>query len=354
MKYNLRVAIDAKCLCYPISGINTVVSNTIFHLSTDIECILLTPRPLHEDFKWLENKPNVLIKNSIFFGNISFYQNQGENIFWGPSHRLPFLKPRMAHTVLTIHDLVWRKMPETMRIRGRVSEAVNFHSAVRRADRIICVSNSTANDLKEFYPEVESKTKVIKLGASIKKVKPFKSTRPYALFVGTIEPRKNIERLIFAISSLNQEVLKSIDFVFAGRNGWGSLKLDGIQKLLPSTVNIRIEENPSIERVHQLYRGCRFVLFPSLYEGYGLPIMEAFQYGKPVVTSASSSMSEISDGASLLVDPYDTNSIAGAINRLFFDEDLYYSLSRLAKKKSRAQTWENVADQMSAIFHEFV
>jgi glycosyltransferase involved in cell wall biosynthesis len=174
---------------------------------------------------------------------------------------------------------------------------------------------------------------------------------PYILYVGTIEPRKNITRLIQAFAQLKKRGLPH-KLVIVGQPGWhcapiySEVERQGLQNEVIFTGYVPFEDLPA------LYSGAESMAFPSLYEGFGLPVMEAMACGTPVVTSDSSSLAEIADDAALLIDPLSVEQIAEALFRLHQEPHLREELSRRGRARAAEFTWERSARQTLDLYEE--
>ncbi len=343
------LTIDARSLTKPISGIGRVLSNFISSkriASSGISYSLACPKALHKDFEQFENESRVCPSSYLKWygyqlGSIS--QKLGADILWGCGHRLPFYSSHKLQSVLTIHDLVWKKHPKTMATKGLLAERLLFGHAVKVSDFIMCVSHSTANDLIEFFPTAEKKITVIYPGVTKATKKPTKPEKPFMLFVGTIEPRKNLYTLLRAYSALSMSIRENIDLVIAGRQGWGDKNLQSFIDHLGITRRIKYIPSPNQTILNSLYAQCQFLVLPSLYEGFGLPIAEVMQYGKPVVTSNLSSMPEITGDAGLIVDTKNVGELKGAIEELADNTKLLNELGKKALIRSELFNQEKSA-----------
>lgn len=339
-----RVFVDGRSLTKPMSGIGRVTSESILglqELGTDIQ--IVSKRPMHPDFaKILSSQPEVS-------GQKKLEKNQPV-IFWGPSHALPLTFSKKIKTVVTVHDLIWKKYKETMRWRTLARETFFFRRAIHVADAVICVSQSTAADLHEYFPASEIKSHVIYPGAKKLPVKGSNIGFEYILFVGTIEPRKNLVRLIDAFSRAFEKLEGNPQLIIAGRHGWKTKEFEEKIRSSIKHANISILDAPTDEDIHTLYKYCKFLVLPSLYEGFGLPIAEALKYKKPILTSEISSMPEVAGSAGYLVDPLSVTSIEHAIIELFSNTKLYATLSRCAEIESDRFSWEKSATEMNQVF----
>jgi glycosyltransferase involved in cell wall biosynthesis len=243
----------------------------------------------------------------------------------------PFLPPvKHARTICTVHDLAYKRFPELFepQVLGWDS---HVQRSVRRADAIVVPSEQTKSDVIDllgvsadrihvlrvppsgvFTFESDSNDKVVRRG--------FRLERPYILFVGTIEPRKNISRLVHAFAALESVKRDEVDLVVIGKKGW--LYDETFAGIAASPVKEQIHylEYVNDNELAALYRGALCFVYPSLFEGYGFPVVEAMASGTPIITSLNSSLREIADGVALLVDPHQEEDIAEAMTMLIENE----------------------------------
>lgn len=258
--------------------------------------------------------------------------------------------------VATIHDLAMLKFPET----AHQSTLEKHHAAWKRLKKlkshVIAVSQATKKDvieLLEFQPDhvhlvyealpEEHRVTLTKEQRELH-LKKLRLDRPFILFVGAMEPRKNVLRLIEAWQTLADEV----DLVLAGRNEWGVE--------LPTNVSgLHVLGSVSSEQLASLYTEAKVFTFPSLYEGFGLPILEAFYYGTPVLTSENSAMSEISGTAARLVNPLEVESIAKGLQQLL-DENSTERAKRKQAMKLQLQLfhWDKTAEKTLTVYKKAV
>jgi glycosyltransferase involved in cell wall biosynthesis len=263
-----------------------------------------------------------------------------------PAHTLPILFPGRA--VVTVHDLGYRYFPQAhTRFSGLYLDWTTRFSALR-ATHVIADSQATKADLGRFYGIRSEKVSVIYPGvakmarageAQIQAVREkYHLPRRYLLFLGTIQPRKNIARLIEAFQHWRRESGDAeVGLVLAGRTGW--LQND----LLLDVPGVCVTGYIADADVAALYSGAAALMFPSLYEGFGFPVVEAMQVGTPVLTSKTSSLPEVAGDAALLVDPLDTAAIAQGIARLVNDTALRADLVARGYRQAAQFTWEAAA-----------
>ena len=283
------------------------------------------------------------------------------DLFWGPAHRLP---PRLASnipTVLTIHDLVWRKAPETMRWQTWIGERAFMQASLRRAEYIAAVSNATANDIVDLQPDVAGRTQVIYPGLTrlpqpggraMAPVDSHGNNLPYALFVGTLEPRKNLVRLLQAFASVAMSELSDLMLVIAGGQGWRHGDLSELIKQYGIQDRVILTGYVSDSELSQLYASARFLLMPSLYEGFGFPIIESQSFGVPVITSNVSSMPEVGGIGALLVDPLSTVDISNAMVRLASCSQLRSELGDAARINAARFSWHKASRELIGLMKD--
>ncbi|MEX2645287.1 MAG: glycosyltransferase family 1 protein [Gaiellaceae bacterium] len=241
-----------------------------------------------------------------------------------------------APVVATVHDLAVLRYPEHFRRWTRLHAAAWLKPALRAAARVIAVSEFTKREVVELAGVPADRVRVVPNAADA----AFTADGPaaegdYVLAVGTLEPRKNLARLAEATRTLGLELR------VVGAPGWGGVELSGARRLgrLPD------------EEVAALYRGALCLAYPSLYEGFGIPVLEAMRCGAPVVTSAGSAMAEVADGAAELVDPLDPASIAEGIERAIARRE---ELRAAGFERSRAFTWDAAAEATAAVYRELL
>ena len=345
----LKLAVDGRNLTSSISGINRYVSESVFALSAgNISIDILHHRPVQQYFLDYLKATNVTFHQTATRFSFPLYTPTGEDVFWGPAHRFPINFPKHIPALVTIHDLVWKKYAATMNRRTYLGERLFFAKTLNRANKIVCSSHSTAYDLQKYFPNYADKVDVIYPGAHQPSCRSRHAGKPFALFVGTMEPRKNLYRLINAYAAMPCK--NAIDLVIAGGVGWGGINPDMLVTEYGLKNHVRIIKGANNSVINQLYADCHFLVMPSLYEGFGLPLVEAMKYGKPVVTSNIASMPEVAGAAGLLIDPNDTQQISQAMAELSTNQDLHSNLSSFAVKRSKYFSWEKTSHSLIDCF----
>lgn len=229
-----------------------------------------------------------------------------------------------------------------------LGERVTLPLAVRRAAGFVCPSVATRDTLERLYPETRGRTAVIPLGVTAEFLNAEGSgvarrhgvERPFVLAVATLEPRKNLARLVEAFASV-PAAREGFDLVLAGARGWSSSDLDAVVGRHRDVV--RPIGFVSDSELPALYAEATAFAFPSLEEGFGLPVLEAMAAGTAVLTSNRSSLPEVAGDAALLVDPSDTGAIAEGLEGLLGDAALREDLARRGRERAAAFTWERTA-----------
>ena len=251
--------------------------------------------------------------------------------------------------VVTVHDLAFMVTPEAFPARWRTMYRLGLRAAVARADALIAPSTQTAEDLASRTGIDPSRVRVVAEASSLAfsdsdppaVAERLGLPRPYLLFVGTLEPRKNLVNLVRAYRKAAEGGLAHA-LVLAGGKGWRTEELDRELALSgPGTVVVtgRLDA-PDLDAV---YRGASAFAYVSTYEGFGLPVLEAMERGVPVVTSKTSSLPEVAGDAAVLVDPDSVPALADALRRVLTDEELAGTLSRAGLERAAGFSWERTA-----------
>ncbi len=261
-----------------------------------------------------------------------------------------------APLVATIHDLAWRRHPETATRRGRrVFEG--WLSDSRRADRVVCPSETTRFDLMAAGFN-DDQIRVVPLGVTLSDVEPGSTSRlraryglaePFVLWMGTLEPRKNLDRLVAAMSASKR--LADVPLVLVGPEGWRT----DVARTVASLKDRAVVVGPVGEAEKRAWLEAADVFcFPSLYEGFGLPVLEAMACGTPVVTSKGTAVEEFLGDGGLLVDPTDVGSIAESLAAVLDDNELATRLGSAGRARSLAYSWSKTADSLVAVYQELL
>jgi glycosyltransferase involved in cell wall biosynthesis len=275
-------------------------------------------------------------------------------------HSPDFIPPRLGpwKRVITVHDLGFIYFPETLTAESRRYYG-QIRMAVRRADRIIAVSRSTRDDLVKLVGADPAGIEVIYEAADpsfgpLPRLQAEETTRrlaippPYILFVGSFEPRKNLLVLLEAFARIRREA--DVRLVLAGRRGW--LHEPIFRRLAEPDLepHVRVHEGPTRAELAALYSSAAALAFPSLYEGFGLPVLEAMACGCPVVASDRASLPEIVGQAGLLVPAEDVAELAGALLHVLADGELRQALIAKGLERAGQFSWAKAAAETLAVY----
>ncbi len=291
------------------------------------------------------------------------------DVLFVPAHVLPLFHPRRS--VVTIHDLGYLRYPEAHREADRwyLDRSTRWNAA--QATLVLADSQATKEDLAQAYGVAAAKVRVVYLGrdeslarvadpAGLTAVQArYGITGPYLLYVGTLQPRKNLARLIEAFARLvgappapQDWGRGGLQLVLAGKKGWLYDDLFAQVDRLGLAGRVLFPGYVADPDLPALLSGALAFVFPSLYEGFGLPVLEAGACGVPVITSTTSSLPEVAGDAALLVDPQDVDAIAAAMQRLVSDDALRAELSRRGLENVKRFSWEKCARETLAVLLE--
>jgi len=267
--------------------------------------------------------------------------------------------PRRVRLTATIYDMTCRLNPE-MHLRANVAADEQFAERVlKRACGLIAISASTRNDairllrlpperVSVIYPGVPERFFSAGAAEAEAAKRKYGFTRPYALFVGTIEPRKNVGTLLDAWADLDESLRREFDLVVAGPAGWGNPAT--LHRLRSAPPGVRYLGYVPEADLPGLTAGAAVFVYPSLYEGFGFPVAQAMAAGTPVITSNVSSLPEITCGAALLVDPLSRTELRDALRKLLECPEAGRKLAAEARKQAARYRWDLCAKESLEFF----
>jgi glycosyltransferase involved in cell wall biosynthesis len=256
---------------------------------------------------------------------------------------------------VTIHDMSFLTHPHFHTEENRQFCMVQSMRAARLADAILCDSQATADDVRRYLhvplerlfvvpgaagPEFRRLTDARAIAATLFRLG---ITENFLLFVGTVEPRKNLATLIEAFARVTKGTQRPELLVIAGGTGWKNDQVYERVRELRLEAAVRFLGYVTVEDLVVLYNACRAFVYPSLYEGFGLPVLEAMSCGAPVITSGVSSLPEVAGDAALLLDPRDTDALVDAICAVLDDSGLRSGLRTKGLERCRRFSWEQTA-----------
>lgn len=374
----MRVLVDIRHLSSPnmagVGGYTKSLLHALFEIDKENEYVLLstgTKRPsleIHPD-KHISHvhipAPNKLLNLRtllLHHPTINWRVREAVDLIFLPNLAIATL-PEDIPTVLTLHDFSWEMYPDFFSRKMQL-----WHKATRPSEliagsrSIIVPSESSKRDCERLFATPHEKTYVIphgvspafsdKMSASDHGVRSrLKLPKKFVLFVGTIEPRKNLLALIEGVKEYRERTHDDLHLVIAGGWGWRS-----------HAVRRRLWKRDTYGWVHQLgyvdvtdlptvYRSAQATVFPSIYEGFGLPILESLASGTPVITSHTSSMPEVGGDAAIYVDPYNSRDISEALRGLMGSSSLQKQLRDRGIERARQFTWEKAARETLEVFN---
>lgn len=392
----MKIGIDCRAILNPSLGERSGVAHYTYYLIKNLLAIdkvnkyvlffpsLTQPSVVAE---MINNKPNVKVKFFPFyrykrFLPFTYSQLLISAVFEGEKLDLLHLTadslPYIYHgkSVITCHDLALFKHPELFPSKFISNQLfytkVLFPNSLKKADKIIAVSENTKKDLIDQFEVPSEKIKVIYEGTgqrseakiqqivikeADKIVDQFKINRPYVLFLGTIEPRKNLILLVKAYHELfkNSDYFQRFQLVIAGAKGYKHQEVFNEIKKINQNYKLGF---PAIKYLGYVDKAAKYALmskatcfvFPTLYEGFGLPIVEAMSLGTPVIATKVASIPEITKGSAILVNPNDQKEMTEALRKVLKDKDLQQDLSSRGLEQSSNFSWEKCAKETLELY----
>lgn len=292
------------------------------------------------------------------------------NVLWMPMHNIPLLKNKKTKTIITIHDLAFKQFPETFPKKDLRRLNLLTDLAIRKSDKIIAVSNSTKKDILRFYPKVsEEKIKVIYHGfdAEVFKSICLHSTNQdndlmnkftnkilknynlqlttYLLYVGAIQPRKNLKVLISAFEIFKNETGSKIKLVLASEQAWDWKETIKAIEASLFREDIILTGKLNFEQLAILYQNALLFVLPSLYEGFGIPILEAMASGVPIISANNSSLPEVGGEAVEYFDESNSNELAEKIEKILGNKKLQETMIKRGSRQLQKFSWEKCASE---------
>lgn len=337
--------------------------------------ILLPSLPLGDLPKEREGWRYQILRPSKLWTRIAlplklFFSKEKPDLFFSPTQYLPFYFPQKVKKVMIVFDLAPLKFPELYK-KSDLYKLINWtKKAVKQADHIITISNSSKEDIiknykidknkitvsypgynRDLYYQIHNKEKIVMV------LNKYHLTEEYILFIGTIQPRKNLLRLINVFA----EVIKThphLKLVIVGKmqglgkEGWMFEKILAKPKQLGIELNVIFTGFVPDEDLPYLVSGAVAFILPSLWEGFGIPALEAMACGTPVIVSNVSSLPEVVGEAGLLINPYSEEEIAQAIRTVYTDKKLQQKLSKKGLEQVKRFSWEKMAKIVLKVFEE--
>lgn len=293
------------------------------------------------------------------------------DICWSPHYNVPIIPVRSKKRVVTIHDVNHLALSESLKAKQKLYSRFMMRKAVSLSDKIVTVSNFSKSEIIKYTGISDKKVKVIYNGVEqdryriyndnelfLKIRKRYALSEKYILFVGNVKPHKNLRNLLFAFQRFIQFKSKDYYLVIVGKKEGFITKDHQIYKILESDVNIKekviftgyVEEND----LPIIYNLASLFVFPSLYEGFGLPPLEAMASGCPVIVSNTTSLPEICEDAACYVNPEDGQDIMRRISEVIYNENYRKQLIEKGLKRVKRFSWDESAGKHIELFNEVI
>ena len=367
----MRIAFDGTTLTPGRTGVGYYTEHLLQHLAREVEqsgdeIVVVSNKPIETERPL---PPHVRVHDGHRFPvRIGWMQLCAQRA-------LDAVRPDVAHftngmipvgspvsTIVTVHDMSLRLYPHCHPVRRLLLNRPLMHVAIRQAEAIVTVSHSARRDLLRVHGVAPERVSVVHEAASpafqpitdratLERAREKYGLPPrFALYVGTIEPRKNLMRLVDAFADARVQGIPH-HLVCVGPYGWSSRDLAGRIERLGIKDAVHFTGYVDFNDLPAIYNLGEFFVFPSLYEGFGLPVVEAMASGVPVLTSNTSSLGEIAGDAAETIDPSSTEALAAAIYRLATTPELRIELVRRGLERSRSFSWAQTAKEMLAVYH---
>lgn len=370
----MRILVDIRHLSssHPagVGGYTTSLLQALFRIDTENEYVLLStgsqsptlpPGPFTHLHIPVPNKLLNLRTLLLRHPTMNWRVREPVDLIFLPNLNITTL-PTDIPTVLTVHDLSWTLYPQFYSKKMQLwHKATRAQELIEQSRSIITPSQSTKHDLERIFSTAPNKTHVIphgftpnfdaKMLASDHGVRSrLKLPKRFVLFVGTIEPRKNILALIEGMKEYRERTHDDLHLVIVGSWGWRSHSVR--RRLWKRDVSAWIHQKGyvDVKDLPALYRSAQATVFPSIYEGFGLPILESMACGTPVITSHTSSMPEVGGNASIYIDPYNSRDISEALRGLLNSSSLQKRLRDHGIDRAKTFSWEKTARETLNVF----
>lgn len=351
------------------TGIGRYTQQLIHHLinlNSPHEFLLYAPKGLFDRKRRLPNfdAPHVKLKPDFFNLGPAMTVN-GTTVYHAPS--LEDISKAPGKVIVTVHDLIYKTYPQAHTPQTIDLSQQYMQTIVDKASKIICISQSTRNDLHRFFDVKENKTCVIYNGVNHEVFHPLNSNdvtagqqwltthglnEAFILFVGTLEPRKNLRGVLHAMALLKAQGFMKIKLAIVGMQGWLSQGDDDLIKTLGLSDAVVFLGFITDSQLVLLYNKAKVFVFPSFYEGFGFPILEAMACGCPVVTSNTSSCQEVASNVAVTVDPHCHQAIADAIKKITEDEGLQNTMKQAGITHAAQFNFHQTAAATLAVYED--
>ncbi|MCL2218605.1 MAG: glycosyltransferase family 4 protein [Chitinispirillia bacterium] len=355
----MNIGVDIKHLNGGQAGIRRYIKRVLEELQridSENQYCLFEPRPSNyapPNPAWKKISHNSKLPGTVWMQTAlpGLMKKHNIDIFWAPQQIAPvFGLPGKVSLVTTIHDFTFLHYPKTCRPTDLLIKKLLTASTVEKSAALIPVSDHIKKELLDFYPRAGAASKIVRtVYNGVDGWDTWARQEPrenFLFFPGSLEPRKNLSRLIKALEIVNENGT-DINLRICGPQGWKNSNFYRQVELSPVRDKIKHLGFLSDNELKEQYLKCKAVIFPSIYEGFGLPVLEALTLNTPVLTSKGTAMEEIAGESAVYFDPYNVNSIAETIINFSKSEPVLINRERLKK-----YTWEQSAKDLLAVFKE--
>lgn len=365
------VLLDARMIKH--SGIGTYLQNLIPYIVDKINLTVLGNSSALKDFSWSKQVQIIEMKSKIYSIKEQFellYKIPALSLFWSPHFNVPIIPTKAKKQIVTVHDVFHLTFSKILSIPKRIYAKKLINSAVQNSDRIITVSNFSKQEIINHTGTDSDKIVVIYNGINKHLFNPDKDIQEstmikkkynlpekFILYVGNVKPHKNLRRLLEAYLEIQDKIPdfslvivgETEDFLTADNQLFNFIKGDrGLR------VKVHITGHIEMEDIAKLYRSAAVFVFPSLYEGFGLPPLEAMACGCPTVISNIGSLSEVCGEAASYFDPNHSSSIAEKILHSITDQKLREKLKNKGLEQAKKFNWIDSANRHIEVIHELL
>ena len=346
----IKLTIDFRM--HNASGIGRYIRNLVPFLVDKFDVTLLANNNEIKNYNFL-NKVNIIDVNSKIYSineQIELFKKVPKSdIFWSPHYNIPILPIKARKRIVTIHDVYHLAFYDTLSLPQKIYSKFMINQAVKKSDVILSVSEFSKQEIIK-YTNTNKNIEIIYNGIEeswMDKNVSFDEKENYILYVGNVKPHKNLVRALKAFSLLKDNNIK---FKIVGKkDGFitKDIEIDKIAKNLEDRVEFT--GYVSDDELKELYKKAKIFLFPSLYEGFGIPPLEAIASGTPVISSNVASLPEVCGDSAYYVNPYDVNDIAKGMETVLKDEELQKELVQEGLERVKLYSWEKSANKLIKI-----
>lgn len=358
----MKVVVDFRM--HNFSGIGTYIKNIIPLLVNEFDILLLGNKNDIEKYQWAKKIKIIECGAKVYSIKEQlelFLKIPKCDIFWSPHYNIPVLPIRAKKRVVTIHDVFHLAFIDTLSLPKQVYAKFMIKTAIKKSDRILSVSNFASKEIEKYtkickqiyivYNAIDTnKFKVIKEKQNLNYIfEKYNLPQDFILFVGNVKPNKNIKNLLLALKNIDENL------VIVGKKDGFLTQDEGIDKILKDqdlakkVYFVGFVDDKDIAFIYNL---AKFFVFPSFYEGFGLPPLEAQACGCPVLCSNATSLPEVCENSVLYFDPYDIDDIEQKIEILMNDEKMQNELRQKGFENIKRFSWQKSSEKIIKIFKE--